>query len=87
MTFVDGTTIGLSVAAVERQSGNMLITSDDWAPHARDAGTSSSSSTLAPGVDEATGTALVSAVTGTSAPESMTRDQYLDFVGNEVDQS
>ena len=49
--------------------------------------TSSSSSTSPTGVDEETGAAAVNAVTEQfSAPDPMTRDEYLDFVGDEVDQ-
>jgi putative ABC transport system permease protein len=90
MTFVDGATVDLSVAAVyaERTTvEDLLITSEDWAAHARGRGDVVVFIDLAPGVDEATGAAAVDAVTAQlSAPESMTRDEYLDFVGNEVDQ-
>ena len=90
MTFVDGATVDLSVAAVyaERTTvEDLLITSEDWAPHARGRGDVVVFIDLAPGVDEAAGAAAVDAVTAQlSAPESMTRDEYLDFVGNEVDQ-
>jgi len=90
MTFVDGATIDLSVAAVyaERTTvEDLLITSEDWTPHARDRGDVVVFVDLAPGVDEETGAAAVNAVTGQfSAPDPMTRDEYLDLVGNEVDQ-
>ena len=89
MTFVDGATVDLPSppstpsATVE----DLLITSEDWAPHARGRGDVVVFIDLAPGVDEAAGAAAVDAVTAQlSAPESMTRDEYLDFVGNEVDQ-
>ena len=66
MTFVDGATIDLSVAAVyaERTTvEDLLITSEDWAPHARGRGDVVVFVDLAPGVDEATGAAAVDAVT------------------------
>ena len=85
MTFVDGTTTDLTVAAVfERQDviGNMIMTSADWAPHAGQAMDVVVFVDLADGVTEEAGQAAVAAVTEQfGAPDPQTRDEYTASIG------
>jgi putative ABC transport system permease protein len=88
--FADGTDRELTVAATYGSTinvGDVIITPQDWAPHAEQAGHVVVLVDLADGVDEDTGVAAVGAVTDRfAAPEPQTRSEYLDTVGAEVDQ-
>ena len=90
MTFVDGATSDLRVGAIyaERMTvGDLLITSADWAPHARQASDVVVLIEFAEGVAESDGAAAVTAVTEQfAAPDPQTRDEYLESIGGEVDQ-
>lgn len=90
MTFVDGTTTELTVANLfERQDvmGNMIMASEDWAPHAGQAMDVVVFVTFADGVTEAAGQAAVAEVTEQfGAPEPQTRSEYKDSMGEQVDQ-
>ena len=90
MTFLDGTTTELTVAAVfERQDvlGNMVMSSEDWAPHAGQPMDVVVFVTLADGVDEQAGQSAVAAVTERfGAPDPQTRDEYTASVGDQIDQ-
>jgi putative ABC transport system permease protein len=90
MSFVDGTSSDLAVGAIfeDRMNfGDVLITREDWAPHARQTGDTVVFVTLADGVDEAAGQDAVRAVTERfDAPEPQTRDEYRDSVGRQIDQ-
>jgi putative ABC transport system permease protein len=90
LTFVDGATTDLSVGVIysERMSfGDLIIDPADWAPHARQAGDVVVFVDLADEVTEADGQAAVTAVTGRfAAPDPLTRDEYVDSVGSEIDQ-
>ena len=90
LTFLDGATTELTVAAVYADRftfGDLLMTTADWAPHARQTGDTVVFAALADGVDLATGRAAVDA-TGRSfgAPAAETRDEYLDSQSAQIDQ-
>jgi len=89
--FVDGTTSDLTVADIfgrEDVMSNLIMDRSDWAPHAgnQDADVVVFV-TLADGVSEPDGLAAVAAVaTAHGAPEPLTRDGYVDSIGDQVDQ-
>jgi putative ABC transport system permease protein len=91
MTFVDGTTVRLTVADVygrEDVMSNIIMDRADWTPHA--AGHDADVVlfvTLKDGVTEAAGKAAVTTVTKQhGAPDPLTRDEYVGSVGHQVDQ-
>ncbi len=90
MTFVDGATTDLRIDAVysERMSfGDLVMTRKDWEPHAGQAGDTVLFVNLADGVSEVAGQEAVDTVTAAfAAPDSQTRDEYVESVGAEVDQ-
>jgi putative ABC transport system permease protein len=90
LTFVDDATADLEVGVIfsERMSfGDLIMNPADWAPHARQAGDLVVFVDLADGVSEADGQAAVKTVTQRfSAPDPQTRDEYVDSVGDEIDQ-
>jgi putative ABC transport system permease protein len=90
MSFVDGAAIDLTVANVyEREDvlGNMIMSSADWAPHARQATDVVVFVSLADGVSDAAGKAATTDVTEQyGAPNPQTRDEYTDSFGAEIDQ-
>lgn len=90
MRFADGDTTELAVAAVYELRdtvGDLLMTGDDWAPHATQPGNVALLIDLADGVDETTGEAAVAAVADrVGTPEVQTRDEYIDSVGGEVEE-
>jgi putative ABC transport system permease protein len=90
MTFVDGATTDLDVGVIfsERMNlGDLILNPADWAPHARQAGDVVVFIDLADGVPEADGQAAVTTVTQRfSAPDPQTRDEYVDSVGDQIDQ-
>ncbi len=91
VTFVDGTTTNLTVADIfGRQDvmSNIIMNRADWTPHA---GTQDADVvvfvTLHDGVSEAAGLTAVQAVTAQhGAPDPLTRDGYVDSIGDQVDQ-
>ena len=89
MTFVDGATTELEVGAIytERMSfGDLVMSTADWTPHARQGGDVVVFVELADGISEADGLASVTTTTERySAPEPQTRDQYKESVGSEID--
>ena len=65
----------------------MIITPDDWAPHADQLGDVVVLVDLADGVSEADGLAAVNTVTArNAAPDAQTRSEYIDSLGSEIDQ-
>ena len=91
VTFVDGTTTDLTVADIygrEDVMSNLIMDRSDWTPHA---GSQDADVvvfvTLADGVSESAGQAAVAAVAKAhGAPEPLTRDGYVDSIGDQVDQ-
>jgi putative ABC transport system permease protein len=91
VTFVDGTTTDLTVADIygrEDVMSNLIMDRSDWTPHA---GSQDADVvvfvTLADGVSESAGQAAVATVaTAHGAPEPLTRDGYVDSIGDQVDQ-
>jgi putative ABC transport system permease protein len=90
MTFVDGTTTELTVANLfERQDvmGSVIMSSEDWAPHAGQAMDVVVFVTFADGVSDDAGHAAVTAVTDRfGAPDPQTRAEYKASMGAQVDQ-
>jgi putative ABC transport system permease protein len=90
MTFIDGTTTDLTVANLfERQDvmGDVIMASEDWAPHAGQAMDVVVFVTFADGVSERSGHAAVTAVTERfGAPDPQTRSEYKDSMGEQIDQ-
>jgi putative ABC transport system permease protein len=90
LTFVDGATADLEVGVIfsERMSfGDLIMSPADWAPHAHQDGDVVVFVDLAAGVSEADGQAAVTAVTERfSSPDPQTREEYVDSVGDEIDQ-
>ena len=88
--FADGATTELTVSAVYGNTmnvGDMLMTPDDWTPHADQVGDVVVLIDLADGVSETDGAAAVAAITERNgAPEPQTRSEYIDSIGSEVDQ-
>jgi putative ABC transport system permease protein len=91
VTFVDGTTVNLTVADIfgrEDVMSNIIMDRADWTPHA----TTQDADvvvfvTLEDGVTEAAGKAAVTTVTEQhGAPDPLTRDEYVGSVGKQVDQ-
>jgi putative ABC transport system permease protein len=89
-TFVDGTDTTFTVAALYEVGeivGDVLITRDDWAPHAGRMGDVVVLIDLADGVSLADGRAAVQRVSsGLAAPDPQTRDEYMASVAGEIDQ-
>ena len=89
MTFVDGATTELEVGVIytERMSfGDLVMSTADWTPHARQGGDVVVFVDLADGISEADGLASVTTTTERySAPDPQTRDEYKDSVGSEID--
>ncbi|MGD9995892.1 MAG: ABC transporter permease [Ilumatobacteraceae bacterium] len=88
--FADGATSDLVVSAVYAEGdivGDLLITRDDWMPHAGRAGDMVVLIDLADGVGLDEGKAAVDAATRQfAAPQVQTRDEYMDSVAAEIDQ-
>lgn len=88
--FADGATSDLTVAAIYANTmsiGDMLMTPDDWTPHADQVGDVVVLIDLADGISESDGAAAVAAVTERNgAPEPQTRSEYIASIGSEVDQ-
>ncbi len=91
VSFVDGTTTNLTVADIygrEDVMSNLIMDKADWTPHAggQDADVVVFV-TLKDGVSESAGQAAVAAVTKAhGAPDPLTRDGYVDSIGDQVDQ-
>jgi putative ABC transport system permease protein len=91
VTFVDGTTTPLTVADIfgrEDVMSNLIMDKADWTPHA---GSQNADVvvfvTLRDGVSESAGLAAVTTVTKAhGAPDPLTRDGYVDSIGDQVDQ-
>src|SRR4029079_15894654 len=91
VTFVDGTTTDLTVADIycrEDVMSNLIMDRSDWAPHA---GSPDADVvvfvTLADGVSIADRQAAVAAVAAAPRePDPLTRDGYVDSIGDQVDQ-
>ncbi|CAN5736132.1 ABC transporter permease [soil metagenome] len=90
MRFADGDSTELAVAAVYELRdtvGDLLMSGDDWAPHATQPGNVAVLIDLADGVDETTGEAAVATVADRfGTPEVQTRNEYIDSVGGEVEE-
>jgi len=90
MAFVDGASTRLEVGAIYRDRmsfGDLIMTRNDWAPHARQRGDTVLFVTLAAGVSEASGQDAVRAVTERfDAPGPQTRAEYTDSIGGQIDQ-
>jgi putative ABC transport system permease protein len=90
MSFVDGASTSLQIGAVyaERMSfGDLIMTRQDWAPHARQSGDTVLFVDLADGVDIDAGKAAIAPITDRfNAPEAQTRDEYLGAVSSQIDQ-
>ncbi|MET0908615.1 MAG: FtsX-like permease family protein [Ilumatobacteraceae bacterium] len=90
LSFIDGATTDLTVAAIyDREDiiGNTIMAAEDWAPHAGQAMDVVVFVDLADGVPVTVGQAAVAEVTDRfGAPDPMTRSEYVDSVGQEVDQ-
>ena len=90
MSFVDGASTPMRIGAVytERMSfGDVIMTRDDWAPHARQSGDTVLFVELADGVGIDAGKAAVAPVTARfDAPDAQTRDEYLGAVSGQIDQ-
>ena len=88
--FADGAATTLTVSAIYGNAmnvGDMLMTPEDWTPHADQVGDMVVLIDLADGVSESEGAAAVTAVTERhGAPEAQTRSEYVDSIGSEVDQ-
>ncbi len=88
--FADGATTTLTVGALYGSTmnvGDMIITPEDWTPHADQPGDVVVLVALADGVSEADGLAAVTGVTEhNSAPTAQTRSEYIDSMGSEIDQ-
>ncbi len=88
--FADGATTTLTVSALFGNTmnvGTMLMTPDDWTPHAEQVGHVVVLIDLADGVSEAKGAAAVTTITERNgAPNPQTRSEYIDSIGSEVDQ-
>jgi putative ABC transport system permease protein len=88
--FADGASQELTVAATFRSTintGDLIITPEDWQPHAEQWGDVVVLVDLVDGVSEDEGVAAVSTVTSAySAPEPQTRSEYIDSIGSEIDQ-
>ena len=90
VAFADGASTELTVAAIygtTQNVGDMIVTPDDWMPHADQLGHVVVLVGLADGVAEADGLAAVDAVTARNgAPDAQTRSEYVDSLGSEIDQ-
>jgi putative ABC transport system permease protein len=90
MSFVDGVSTPLEIGAVytERMTfEDIIITREDWAPHARQSGDTVLFVELADGVTIEDGKAAIAPVTGRfNAPDAQTRDEYLGDVSSQIDQ-
>ena len=88
--YIDGTEQQLEVGAiygVEGLLGELIMTTEDWAPHADRPGDVVVLIGLAKGVSLDEGRAAVQAVSDRYAgPEVQDRDEYIDSVAGEVDQ-
>jgi len=88
--FADGDEADLTVGALYSNTmyvGDMILTPDDWAPHATQPGDAVVLIELADGVSDAQGASAVTTVTDRfDAPAPQTRSEYVDSVGSEVDQ-
>jgi putative ABC transport system permease protein len=88
--FADGASQELTVAATFRSTintGDLIITPEDWQPHAEQWGDVVVLVDLVDGVSEDEGVSAVSTVTSAySAPEPQTRSEYIDSIGSEIDQ-
>ncbi len=88
--FADGTTTDLTVAATigsTINTGEWIISPQDWAPHTAQLGDVVVLVDLVDGVSEDTGVAAVTTVTDAfAAPEPQTRSEYVDTIGAEIDQ-
>ena len=90
MSFVDGVSTPLEIGAVytERMSfEDIIMTREDWAPHARQSGDTVLFVELADGVSIEDGKAAIAPVTERfNAPDAQTRDEYLGDVSSQIDQ-
>lgn len=88
--FADGATTDFTISAIYGNAmnvGDMLMTPEDWTPHADQVGDVVVLIDLADGVSESDGAAAVTTVTERNgAPEPQTRSEYIDSIGSEVDQ-
>lgn len=88
--FADGAETTFTVAVLYEVGeivGDVLITRDDWAPHAGRMGDVVVLVDLADGVTMADGRAAVQEVTSSlSAPDPQDRDEYMAAVAGEIDQ-
>jgi putative ABC transport system permease protein len=91
MRFVDGTTIDVTVADVfEREDvmSSLIMTTEDWAPHAGQPMDVVVLLSFADGVDPAAGKAAVAEVAERfGAPEPQTQEEYVDAMSAEIDQA
>jgi putative ABC transport system permease protein len=91
MRFIDGATIDLTVADVfEREGvmGDLIITTEDWLPHAGQPMDVVVLLSLADGVSPEAGKAAVAEVAARfGAPEPQTQDEYVDAMSAEIDQA
>ena len=89
-SFVDGSSTQFTVSALYQVGdivGDVLITRDDWLPHAGRTGDVVVLIDLADGVGLQEGQAAVSAASKTFlAPDVQTRDEYVESVAAEIDQ-
>jgi putative ABC transport system permease protein len=89
VSFADGASTELTVGAIFDSTdtvGDLVMTPEDWTPHAEQPGDIVVLIDLAEGVTEAEGKAAVTAVAERhAAPDVQTRDEYIDTVGSEVD--
>ena len=90
LTYADGTSADLEVGAlygVRELLGDLVITTQDWAPHAPQAGDVAVLAELREGVSLEEGRAAVQAVAERNgAPDVEDREQYIDRVAGQVDQ-
>lgn len=90
LQFVDGEQTELEVAVLYEEGdllGEIVMTADDWAPHAGQQGDEAVLIGLADGVSIAEGRAATAPVLERfSAPPVQDRDQYVDSIAGEIDE-
>jgi putative ABC transport system permease protein len=90
MRFIDGEKIDLTVASIferEEVMGNLIMTTQDWAPHAGQAMDVVVFVSFADGVSDEAGKAAVAEVAERfGAPEPQTEQEYTEAIGAEIDQ-
>ncbi|WP_040496132.1 ABC transporter permease [Ilumatobacter nonamiensis] len=88
--YADGGSEVLTVSALYDNTmnvGDVIMTPEDWAPHADQPSDVVVLIDLADGVSEADGQAAVNTVAARNgAPDAQTRSEYIDGLGSEIDQ-